>query len=57
MKRILGNRHDGRKPSDFEVTDRETGETFSHSATGISRLIAWSELQKEKGNVWLIKWA
>lgn len=57
MKIVAGARNDGRKPFDFEVTDRKTGEKFSHSKTGISSLNAWSELEREKGNVWLIKWA
>jgi len=36
MKIVAGARNDGRKPFDFEVTDRKTGEKFSHSKTGIS---------------------
>ena len=57
MKIVAGARNDGRKPFDFEVTNRKTGEKFQYSKTGISRLNARSELEKEKGNVWLIKWA
>lgn len=57
MKIVAGARNDGRKPFDFEVTDRKTGEQFKHSKTGISRLNAWTDLEKEKGNVWDIKWA
>jgi hypothetical protein len=57
MKIVAGARNDGRKPFDFEVTDRKTGQTFQHSKTGISRLNAWEELEKEKGNSWDIKWA
>jgi hypothetical protein len=56
MKQIIGARNDGRKPFDFEVTDKKTGQKFSWSRNGISRLNAWMELEKEKGNVWDIKW-
>jgi len=44
MKIVAGARNDGRKPFDFEVTDRKTGEQFSHSKPGISRLNASSDL-------------
>jgi hypothetical protein len=54
MKIVAGARNDGRKPF---VTDRKTGEKFQYSKTGISRLNAWQELEKEKGNSWDIKWA
>ncbi len=57
MKREAGTRNDGRKPFDFEVTVRKTGEQFKHSRTGISRLNAWTELEREKGTSWKIKWA
>lgn len=57
MKREAGTRNDGRKPFDFDVTDRKTGEQFKHSRTGISRLNAWTELEREKGSSWEIKWA
>jgi len=57
MKIVAGARNDGRKPFDFEVTDKKTGEKFQWSKTGISRYNAWTELEKEKGNSWDIKWA
>ena len=57
MKIVAGARNDGRKPFDFEVTDKKTGKKFHYSKTGISRLDAWEELEKEKGNVWEIQWA
>ena len=57
MKIVAGERNDGRKPFDFDVTDRKTGEKFKFSKTGISRLEAWTELEKQKGNSWEIKWA
>ena len=57
MKIVAGARNDGRKPFDFEVTDKKTGQKFQYSKTGISRLNAWTDLEKEKGNVWDIKWA
>lgn len=57
MKREAGTRNDGRKPFVFEVTVRKTGEQFKHSRTGISRLNAWTELEREKGSSWEIKWA
>lgn len=57
MKIVAGTRNEGRKPFDFDVTDRKTGEQFKHSRTGISRLNAWTELEREKGSSWEIKWA
>jgi hypothetical protein len=57
MKIVAGERNDGRKPFDFDVTDKKTGEKFKFSKTGISRLEAWTELEKQKGNSWEIKWA
>ena len=57
MKIVAGERNDGRKPFDFDVIERKTGKKFIYSKTGISRLNAWEELEKEKGNSWEIKWA
>ena len=57
MKIVARTRNDGRKPFDFEVTDKKTGERFNHSRTGISRLNAWTELEREKVISWEIKWA
>ena len=33
MKIVAGSRNDGRKPFDFEVTDKRTGERLSNSRT------------------------
>ena len=57
MKIVAKTRNDGRKPFDFEVTDRKSGEQFKHSRTGISRLNAFTELEREKGSSWDIKWS
>lgn len=57
MKRVIGARNDGRASFLFDIVDKKTGETFQEQKTGTSRLNAWTELEKEKGNVWEIKWA
>lgn len=54
---MLGERNDGRATFMFEVTDKQTGKQFTHPKAGISRLDAWTDLKREKGRSWEIKWA
>jgi hypothetical protein len=56
MKIVAGERNDGRAIFHFDVVVKRTGEKFKHSKAGISRLNAFEELERQKGNSWLIQW-
>ena len=56
MKRVVGARNDGRDVFIFDVVVKKTGEKFKHEKSGISRLNAFEDLQRQKGNSWEIKW-
>jgi len=56
MKIVAGARKDGRASFLFDVVDKKTGKKFKHEKSGISRLNAYEELEKQKGNSWLIQW-
>jgi hypothetical protein len=56
MKIVAGARNDGRAIFLFDVVVKRTGEKFKHPKSGISRLNAYEDLERQKGAVWSIKW-